>query len=583
MTTLDFTETKRRTKLLSVKEYLLTRQIPVRFQDRVKEYYQHMWDYQANLGQDPIFKDLHESLILELHTFLYKDLIENVDIFRLIKDNDCILELIEKLVPVLSVPNELIIREGSIGFEMYIIVSGTVEVYKTKRIKGTTQSRKIYLATLKSRDVCGERALLTREKRNASVQSIGYTDLLVLCKPDFDSVMLEYPELFTAIQRVAREKVFGWDRVRTVLNSTRYMRLMGIQVDYEKIFKTKRLSVSKQAEKVDRSELFGVSTDSPLEQSVQKRVTATAAGIGMGISALVGASLVPGSPGMAGKRVQKKESTIFINKVRQKRLTAMQQGNSSGRGSATNLQLKHNNSSGGAFEMETMESIHRWETGFMNGDSARSSSSHTEFLARSTREKKHRDRMIKDMRSDSHQKIHSVGSFQLAAERSTRERAVERSKRLSGTSSSTSSGRSQPLMRKEGSAGRARGRRSTARTKMRKVSSRADVMREGTGEMVKTGGGKSPTTDKKSPKAEEGARKIIRRTTGSEKLIESIAEKEKLGDGDNSDTGSFRSTVGLGSRREISELGKGARPTTLRFKDSFAVTDWKVRTRKPCV
>ena len=151
MTTLDFTETKRRTKLLSVKDYLVARQIPIRFQERVKEYYQHMWDYQANLGQDPIFKDLHESLILELHTFLYKDLIENVDIFRLIKDNDCILELIEKLVPVLSVPNELIIREGSIGFEMYIIVSGMVEVYKTKRIKGTTHSRRVYLATLKSR------------------------------------------------------------------------------------------------------------------------------------------------------------------------------------------------------------------------------------------------------------------------------------------------------------------------------------------------------------------------------------------------------------------------------------------------
>ena len=56
-----------------------------------------------------------------------------------------------------------------------------------------------------------------------------------------------------------------------------------------------------------------------------------------------------------------------------------------------------------------------------------------------------------------------------------------------------------------------------------------------------------------------------------------------MDDRDNGVTGAFRSTVGSGSKLEIKELGQRVRSTTLRFKDSFAVADLKVRRRKRSV
>lgn len=125
--------------------------------------------------------DLHHSLTLELNIILNRKLIENIPMFRVITNTDCLIDMIEKLTPKIYIPGEYIVLEGEEGDEMYIMLRGLVHVLVGKTAKE-------HVATLKEGDVFGERALITRERRNASVRAATHCDLLVLSKEDFDEV-----------------------------------------------------------------------------------------------------------------------------------------------------------------------------------------------------------------------------------------------------------------------------------------------------------------------------------------------------------------------------------------------------------
>ncbi len=88
-------------------------------------------------------------------------------------------------------PGEIIIQEGHIGREFYMIESGEVEVLG----KGEAGERAQVIATMGPREVFGERALLEDTQRTASVRARGAVDLLVMSRPDFRSMVAQFPVL----------------------------------------------------------------------------------------------------------------------------------------------------------------------------------------------------------------------------------------------------------------------------------------------------------------------------------------------------------------------------------------------------
>ena len=76
----------------------------------------------------------------------------------------------------------------------------------------------------------GEHALITREKRNASVRST-YCDLLVLSKTDFGEVVVQYPDFFSSLRKIAARKTEGgWERIRETIKMVRTIRNFGGEV-----------------------------------------------------------------------------------------------------------------------------------------------------------------------------------------------------------------------------------------------------------------------------------------------------------------------------------------------------------------
>lgn len=81
-------------------------------------------------------------------------------------------------------------EKGSLGDAMYIIKSGHVRI-------SSTQGE---LATLKEGDFFGEMALISNEPRNATAQTLSETEIFVLNKEDFISLMEKSPQIAEKVQ-----------------------------------------------------------------------------------------------------------------------------------------------------------------------------------------------------------------------------------------------------------------------------------------------------------------------------------------------------------------------------------------------
>lgn len=86
-------------------------------------------------------------------------------------------------------PGELIVREGEIGRELFVVMSGEVEVL------GSGDGASNVVATLGNRDVFGERALLEDMRRTATVRAKTPVEVLVMNRTDFRSMVEHFPML----------------------------------------------------------------------------------------------------------------------------------------------------------------------------------------------------------------------------------------------------------------------------------------------------------------------------------------------------------------------------------------------------
>jgi len=95
-------------------------------------------------------------------------------------------------------PGEVIVQRGHVGRELYSVVRGEVEVVADDGA---------VVATLKERDVFGERALLEDTHRTATVRARSPVDVLVLSRADFQSMVASFPLLDDYFERLLRDRV----------------------------------------------------------------------------------------------------------------------------------------------------------------------------------------------------------------------------------------------------------------------------------------------------------------------------------------------------------------------------------------
>ncbi|MEW6507308.1 MAG: Crp/Fnr family transcriptional regulator [Bacteroidota bacterium] len=108
--------------------------------------------------------------------------------------SDIPLDTIEKIEKIGTrknyLKNDVILMEDEVGTALFVIVSGKVKVART-----STDGREVILTILSESDFFGEMAILDGQTRSATVVAIEDTELFLIQRNDFISLITEYPEV----------------------------------------------------------------------------------------------------------------------------------------------------------------------------------------------------------------------------------------------------------------------------------------------------------------------------------------------------------------------------------------------------
>lgn len=170
-------------KMEEVHNYMRIKRIPAPIQDRVKNYYNYLWETQHGIHDVDFILTLPKTLRLEIALFLNQDILEKVSLFKN-ADELFIHEVIEELEPLVFLPGDFVIRQGEFGDCMYFLSSGSVEVIVDEK----------QVAVLAEGSPFGETALIENEKRNASIRAVSYCDLYRLSQQSFEQLRKKHPE-----------------------------------------------------------------------------------------------------------------------------------------------------------------------------------------------------------------------------------------------------------------------------------------------------------------------------------------------------------------------------------------------------
>ncbi len=198
LTNIDVAKTRHRERVDRVANFMKSKKMPKKLQERVHHYYNYLWESRQGYDDATILAELPDSFKYEFASLLNREILRKVPMFKG-ADPNMIREIAVCLKPCIYTPGDAICSFGEIGDKMYFINKGTVEVM-------SQDGRDVY-ATLRDGDFFGELALLLKQPRNATIRAVGYCDLYSLSKESFDLVISNYPDFEQNIQKMAGERM----------------------------------------------------------------------------------------------------------------------------------------------------------------------------------------------------------------------------------------------------------------------------------------------------------------------------------------------------------------------------------------
>lgn len=131
--------------------------------------------------------------------------LKKVSLLSEIHNNDLALEAFSKLVTLVHFSSgHDIIREGSEGGELFILVKGNAAVYKATP---GGEPYKVAILSGEKHVAFGEGGLIGSDQRGASIRTEDACDCLVINRPDFENFALEFPAWALPIYRRVAQSV----------------------------------------------------------------------------------------------------------------------------------------------------------------------------------------------------------------------------------------------------------------------------------------------------------------------------------------------------------------------------------------
>jgi voltage-gated potassium channel len=176
-------------------EFMRIKQLPLDMQDRVRDYYQYLWESRKNVSDAEVLGTLPNALSVDVLVFLNNDILQKVEFFKGVKEI-FIREVVGMLTTEAFTPGDYLIREGEFGTCMYFLTNGSVDVI--------VNDNKV--ATLGTGSPFGEMALVSGEKRNASIRANTYCDVYVLQRAAFDQLRSRYEDFDQRVVEITEQR-----------------------------------------------------------------------------------------------------------------------------------------------------------------------------------------------------------------------------------------------------------------------------------------------------------------------------------------------------------------------------------------
>jgi voltage-gated potassium channel len=194
---IDVAKTQYRDKLDKINAFLNYRNIPHDLQRKINDYYSYLWESRRGYDESAVIEDLPFALKTTVSLQINREIIEKVPLFQTAGE-DLIREIVLNLTPVVFTPGDTIVIAGEVGFQMYFISQGSVDVLSA--------DEKTVYATLTAGQFFGEISLLLSMPRTATIRAREYCDLYRLDKENFDRVIQRYPDFAERINELAEKR-----------------------------------------------------------------------------------------------------------------------------------------------------------------------------------------------------------------------------------------------------------------------------------------------------------------------------------------------------------------------------------------
>ena len=194
---IDIAKSQYQEKMEKVTTFMKYKHIPSDLKDKINDYYEYLWESRRGYDESSILADLPKPLQTSISLFLNRDIIQKVPLFQNTSE-EFIKDIILNLEPVVFTPGDYVVIKGEIGYEMYFISRGSVDV--------VSEDEKIVYATLGTGSFFGEIALLFSAPRNATIKAREYCDCYSLNKETFDEILGRFPEFARKMREEAEKR-----------------------------------------------------------------------------------------------------------------------------------------------------------------------------------------------------------------------------------------------------------------------------------------------------------------------------------------------------------------------------------------
>ena len=197
LSNLNAPRSRHRERIQAVTRYLHGRGIPHELNDRVRNYHEYLWARYQGTREDALLDDLPGPLRLDVMSHLARGILDSVPLFKYsspaLRD-----QLLMSLELQTYPPDCHVVREDSIGDEIYFVTQGTVEITSN----GGTRTH----GTLVAGDYFGYMSMALSEKRTGSIRTLGYCDMLVLGRAKFEAIREQFPEFQEVMKKMSAER-----------------------------------------------------------------------------------------------------------------------------------------------------------------------------------------------------------------------------------------------------------------------------------------------------------------------------------------------------------------------------------------